>query len=128
MLDADILARHASEWITLVVLVRKRNGSWHFAVDFRRINAITKPVTKPLPTIVSIFDSLGHTTPTIFSSLDIFSGYFQIPLDDDLHKKAGIITPDGVYSFKCLPFSLSNAVSSFQAVMMWMWTWMCYTV
>ena len=58
----------------------KKDGSWKCAVDNRKLNQITIPISHPLPRIEDVFDALGESHATIFSTLDLNSAYFQIVL------------------------------------------------
>ncbi len=118
MIDADIVTPSVSEWQAPVVLVRKKDGKqWRFAVDYRKLNQVTRPVTHPLPRIEEVFDAIGKAKATVFSSLDLASGFWQLPLHPDSADKTGFVTHGGVYHFKKLPFGLRNSPSAFAMVM-----------
>ena len=70
-------------WQSPVIMVKKKDGSFRFAVDYRKLNAVTKPMYFPLPKLDDVFDSIGQTQAQIFSVLDMASGYWQIPLDQE---------------------------------------------
>ena len=117
LLDSDIIEPSVSEWQAPVVLVKKKDSSYRFAVDYRKLNQVTKPISYPLPRIEDVFDSVGQEQAKIFSTLDMASGFWQIPLDPETAHKTAFCTHAGVYQFKRLSFGLTNAPSAFSMVM-----------
>jgi len=101
-----------SEWISDVVLVKKKDGSLRYCIDYRGLNAVTHKANYPLPRIDSCLDSLGGNT--LFSCLDMRSSYWQVKVKDEDVEKTCFVTRKGIYGFKVLPFGLCNAPSTFQ--------------
>ncbi|CAF4880386.1 unnamed protein product, partial [Rotaria sp. Silwood1] len=78
LLKQDSIEPSTSPWCSPVVLVRKKDGTTRFCVDYRKLNDITVKDSFPLPRIEDIFDQLSQST--YFTTLDFKNGYFQIPL------------------------------------------------
>ena len=117
MLQQGIIQPSTSMYNSPVVLVRKKDNTWRFAVDYRKLNKITIPISHPIPRLDDVFDALGESKASIFSILDLNSAYFQIELDPETRHKSAFVTHDGVYEFCRMPFGLRNAPMSFQMLM-----------
>lgn len=122
MLRDGIIMPVQSAYAAPIVLCRKNNGkskddpeAWRFAVDYRKLNAITECPQYPLPHI----DDLIASLPTIkfMTSLDLTAGYHQVPMHPDSIEKTAFITNKAIYAFKKMPFGLSGAPATFQRLM-----------
>ncbi|CAG2190886.1 unnamed protein product [Mytilus edulis] len=113
----NIIEESTSPWHSPVVLVKKRNGSIRVCVDYRALNRITEPMSAVIPTMTDIFDTLADSKPELFSSLDLTSGFWQVPLDPSTKHKSAFITHKGVYEFNRLPFGMMNSPLTFQCLM-----------
>ena len=114
LLENEIIEHSTSPWSSPVVLVKKKDGTTRFCVDYRRLNQITTKDAFPLPRIDDIYDQL--TRATYFSKFDFKSGYFQVPLDKADRPKTAFSTRDGHFQFKVLPQGLTNGPPTFQRI------------
>ena len=107
-----VIKPYNSPWSSPVVLVRKRDGTLRFCVDYRILNSVTKPDVFPLPRINDLLDQLGKSK--YYSTLDLASGYWQIRVHADSQEKTAFITHQGLFEFKVMPFGVMNAPAMFQ--------------
>ena len=114
MLKNDIIEHFTSEYSFPIVLVKKKNGEFRFAIDYRKLNAVTQPITYPLPRLDDVFDAIGQANATIYTKLDLTSAYFQLGLDDKSKHKTAFITHDNYTNLKECLMDLTKHVKVFR--------------
>ena len=112
LLEKDVITPSKSPWASGIVLVKKKDGSQRFCIDYRRLNDVTIKDAYPLPRIDESLDQLAGSK--WFSCLDMNSGYWQVELDEKDREKTAFISRKGLYEFKVLPFGLCNAPATFE--------------
>uniref|UniRef100_A0A0G4HED5 Reverse transcriptase n=1 Tax=Chromera velia CCMP2878 TaxID=1169474 RepID=A0A0G4HED5_9ALVE len=115
LLDAGVIAPTSSPWGFSLVLVRKKNGKLHICIDYRRLNNALKKDRHPLP-------RLDHTLAKLqgkrwFSSLDLYQGFYQVPVQPSDRNILVFVTADGQYTYLKMPMGISTAPSIFQRSM-----------
>ena len=114
MLDAGVIQSSNSPWCNAVVLVRKKDGSLCFCIDFRKLNSLTVKDSHPLPHICETLESLAG--PAHYSMFN--SGFRQVPMDEESKQYiAFTLGSMGLYECESMPFGLCNAPPTFQRLM-----------
>lgn len=111
-LDADIIEACSSPWSSALVACKKKNSEkFRWAIDYRKVNELTKKDRFPLSSIEGNLHKLSGAT--IFSSLDAASAFHCMDIEDDCRDYTSFVTFKGQYRFKRLPFGLCNAPAAY---------------
>jgi len=113
--NAGIFEPSLSPWFSTLVVVKKKDGSYRYCVDYRKLNSLTRRDDYPLPRIDTCLDTFSGSN--WFSTFDLRASYYQVPMHPDDADKTNFVTRTGTYRFKRVPFGLCNAGSMFQRVM-----------
>ena len=117
MLDAGVIRPSNSPWCNAIVLVRKKDGSLRFCINFRRLNALTVKDSHPLPCICETLESLAGTAH--YTTIDMNSGFWQVPMDEESKQYTAFsLGSMGLYECESMPFGLCNAPPTFQRLML----------
>ena len=103
------------QWKSPVVLVRKKDNSLRFCVDYRMLNEVTQKDSYPLPRIDDTIDTLAGSR--MFSTLDLKSGYWQVGIHPQDREKTAFSIGEGLWQFTVMPFGLCNAPATFERLM-----------
>jgi hypothetical protein len=115
LLKMNKIRESYSPWASPVTLAGKKSGNYRFCIDYRRLNAVTKPDAYPLPRIDELLEK--YETSKWFTSLDLAAGYHQIEMEELDKEKTAFICSKGLYEYNVMPFGLRNAPGTFQRVM-----------
>ena len=117
MLDAGVIQPSNSPWCNAVVLVRKKDGSLRFYIDFRKLNSLTVKDSHLLPCICETLESLAGATH--YSTFNMNSGVWQVPMDEESKQyMAFTLGSMGLYECESMPFGLCNTPPTFQRLML----------
>ena len=115
MLEHGQIEKSHASWSSPVLLIKKKDDTYRFVVDYRQLNNLTERDSYPLPRIDETLNRLSGNS--YFTKLDLKTGYHQIPIDPSDRDKTTFITYGGMFRFTVMPQGLRNAPASFQRIM-----------
>lgn len=115
LLENNVIRESCSPFASPVILVKKKDGEQRLCIDYRKLNQKIQKDKFPLPRIDDQLDQLQGQK--YFTTLDLMSGYYQIPVEEGSRPKTSFVTPDGQFEFNRMPFGITTAPSVFQRMM-----------
>ena len=115
MEDRGIIQKSKSPWSAPILMVKKADGSYRFAVDFRELNRKTADEVTYLPSVKECLDSLAGSR--LFTTLDLNSAYWQVPVAPGDRQKTAFTTEDNKWEFLVMPFGAKGAPGCFSRLM-----------
>ncbi|GJR58538.1 putative reverse transcriptase domain-containing protein [Tanacetum coccineum] len=113
--DRGFIRPSTSPWGAPILFVKKKDGSFRMCIDYRELNKLTVKNRYPLPRIDDLFDQLQGSS--VYSKIDLRSGYHQLRVRDEDIPKTAFRTRYGHYEFQVMPFGLTNAPAVFMDLM-----------
>ena len=117
LLKLGFIEPSSSSWRSPALLVKKPNGDFRLVVNYKNLNKLIKPQHFPLVTAEELWCEMGQQKPRIFSTLDLFSGFHQIALDEDSKEKTTFVVRSGLYQWTRMPMGLANSPATFGRTM-----------
>ena len=113
LLKHGFIEPSTSEWRSPVVMIPKKDGTYRMATDFRKINSVIKTQNFPIPRLEDVWDLIGESKPTVFSCLDLQSGFYQLKMDESTKHKSSFVTRNGQFLWNRVPFGMKTSPVAF---------------
>jgi len=115
MITSGVIELSQSPWASPVCLVEKKDDTYRFCIDYRRVNAINKKDAFPIP---DIHDALDHLRGArYFATFDLLSGYWQLVMTERAKEASAYCIRRGLFQFTRMPFGLAGAPATFCRLM-----------
>ncbi len=111
LLEHGLAVPSSSPWCSPCLLVPKSDSTSRFCTDYRKVNALTKPDSFPLPRVEDCVDHIGNSK--FVTKLDLLKGYWQVPLTERASEVSAFATPDAFLQYRVMAFGLRNACATF---------------
>lgn len=115
MLASGVIEHSQSPWASPVCLVKKKDNTYRFCVDYRRVNAVSRKDAFPIPDIQDALDYLRGAK--YFATFDLLSGYWQLGMTERAKEASAFCTRRGLFHFTRMPFGLAGAPATFCRLM-----------
>lgn len=115
MIKAGIVEPSDSPYAAPIVLIKKKDQSLRFCVDYRGLNKETVFDPVPMPRMDEVLNKVSKAK--YISKLDLTKGYWQVPLDLESRRKSSFVAPSGQYQFTVTPFGMMNSGATFVCMM-----------
>ncbi|KAK6166422.1 hypothetical protein SNE40_023117 [Patella caerulea] len=117
MLEMNVIESSNSNYSSPVVIVKKKDQTNRFCIDFRALNRVTIFDSEPIPNPEDMFARMAERGCRYLSQLDLSKGYWQVPMAETAKPLTAFQTPRGLFQFKVMPFGLVNAPVTFSRLM-----------
>ena len=115
MLQQGVVRPSISPWSSSIVMGRKKEGSWRFCIDYRKLNAVMHHDAYPLPRVDATLDFF--TGSIHCTTLDLASGYWKVEVEEQDRENTVFSTLKDHFKLNVMPFGLTNAPATFQHLM-----------
>ena len=115
LLNEGLIQPSQSQFSSPMVLVKKKNNDIRICCDYRKLNKITNIDQEGLSNMEEIINTMGQST--IFSTLDLTRGFWQIPVEQNSKQYTAFTTHMGFYEWNVMPFGLINSTATFTKMM-----------